>query len=58
MTIKPENGIYGHAVGIIDNYRGDKFTYLFGSAWSKYDVRNMQEWTVRSNSALKIAKCN
>ena len=58
MTIKPENGIYGHAVGIKDDYHGEKFTYLFGSAWSKYDVRNMQEWTVRSNSALMIAKYN
>ncbi|WP_018462596.1 glycoside hydrolase family 88 protein [Segatella paludivivens] len=58
MTIKPENGIYGHAVGIKDDYRGEKFTYLFGSAWSKYDVRNMQEWIVRSKSALTVAKAN
>ena len=55
MTVKPENGIYGHAVGIRDNYRGEKFSYLFGSAWSKYDVRNMQEWAVRAACALMMA---
>ena len=37
----------GHALGILQEYRGDRYTYYFGSAWSKYDVRTPQEWQAR-----------
>lgn len=37
----------GHALGILSDYRGDRYTYYFGSAWSKYDVRTPQEWQAR-----------
>ncbi|WP_036910910.1 DUF4861 family protein [Prevotella sp. FD3004] len=37
----------GHALGIIPNYQGGHFTYYFGSAWSKYDVRTAEEWNAR-----------
>ena len=41
------NGNEGHALGILDSYQGEPFTYYFGSAWSKYDVRTMSEWQQR-----------
>ena len=36
-----------HALGIVQNYQGEHFTYYFGSAWSKYDVRTEEEWQAR-----------
>ena len=44
---QPSNGSEGHALGIVDGYKGERFTYYFGSAWSKYDVRTMAEWQQR-----------
>lgn len=44
---QPSNGNEGHALGIVDGYKGERFTYYFGSAWSKYDVRTMAEWQQR-----------
>ena len=42
------NGINGHALvvrrGVLP---GEKVTYYWGSAWSKYDCRNFLEWMVR-----------
>ena len=50
---QPRNGAAGHAVGILKGYAsGEKFTYYFGSAWSKNDVRTFEEWVVRINSFL------
>jgi len=38
-------GIEGHAVGIMKNMKeGKRFSYYFGSAWSCYDVRNINQW--------------
>lgn len=39
--------IASHALGIISDYRGEHYTYYFGSAWSKYDVRTEEEWQAR-----------
>lgn len=50
---KPGNGNEGHALGIQKDYLGGKFTYYFGSAWSKYDVRTMQEWQQRAEWTLR-----
>ena len=36
-----------HAVGIVRHYQGEPYTYYFGSAWSKYDVRTAEEWKSR-----------
>ena len=44
---QPRNGNEGHALGIVNDYKGERFTYYFGSAWSKYDVRTMTEWQQR-----------
>ena len=40
-------GGVSHALGIVDGYRGERFTYYFGSAWSKADVRTLGEWQQR-----------
>ena len=37
----------GHALGIVNDYDGSPYTYYFGSAWSKYDVRTPEEWEAR-----------
>jgi hypothetical protein len=50
---KPANGVAGHVVGIQKNYsNAQKYTYYFGSAWSKNDVRNFEEWILRINGFL------
>jgi rhamnogalacturonyl hydrolase YesR len=50
---KPFGGNEGHALGILDGYKGERFTYYFGSAWSKYDVRTMAEWEQRIDWTLR-----
>ncbi len=51
------NGIAGHALCIQRNVQpGEKLTYYWGSAWSKYDVRSQQAWQqiiVDRQAALK-----
>lgn len=37
----------GHALGIVNDYHGESYTYYAGSAWSKYDVRTPEEWQSR-----------
>ena len=50
---QPRNGAAGNAVGILKGYTSaDKFTYYFGSAWSKNDVRSFDEWVARINGFL------
>ena len=53
---KPKNGSEGHALGIQDDYCGEPFTYYFGSAWSKYDVRTQQEWQQRIDWTMRQIK--
>lgn len=52
----PKAGYDSHAVGIIEDYQGEPFTYYFGSAWSKYDVRTPQEWQQRIEWFLRSVK--
>ena len=53
MFETPFSGNAGHALGIKKGYKsGERFTYYFGSAWSKYDCRNQKEWQVRIDSFL------
>lgn len=50
---QPRNGAAGHAVGIVRGYENQqRYTYYFGSAWSKNDVRNFDEWLLRINGFL------
>ncbi len=54
MYDNPAKGNAGHALGVVKNYKGgDKYTYYFGSAWSKYDCRSQKEWQVRIDSYLE-----
>ena len=53
---KPHDGSEGHLLGIHNNYIGKPYTYYFGSAWSKYDVRTMQEWQQRIEWTLRSLK--
>ncbi len=53
MYENPTRGNAGHALGILKGYKGgDKYTYYFGSTWSKYDCRNQLEWQIRVSAFL------
>lgn len=52
MYDTPSNGNAGHGVGVITYQPNEKYTYYFGSAWSKNDVRTMNEWKLRSEETL------
>ena len=42
------NGIFGHALCIKRGLQpGQKLTYYWGSAWSKFDCRTQDEWQLR-----------
>ena len=48
MYKNPVRGNAGHALGIKKGVKaGEKFTYYFGSSWSKYDCRTQKEWQQR-----------
>lgn len=53
MYETPTNGNAGHGIGMITYQPNEKYTYYFGSAWSKNDVRTMNEWILRSEESLK-----
>lgn len=42
-----------HVLGILPHYQGQAYTYYFGSAWSKYDVRSSEEWQARISWFLR-----
>ena len=48
----PRSGCVGHALGIVDGYTGEPYTYYAGSAWSRYDVRTQAEWQQRIDWTL------
>ena len=50
---QPGNGNEGHLLGIVNGYKGERLTYYFGSAWSKHDVRTMDEWQQRIQWTLR-----
>jgi len=53
---QPSNGNEGHLIGVQSDYRGDRFTYFFGSAWSKYDIRTMAEWQERAAWTMRALR--
>ena len=53
---QPRDGNEGHLLGIQDNYCGEPFNYLFGSAWSKGDVRSFAEWRERIGWTLRSVR--
>ena len=50
---QPKGGNEGHALGIVSDYKGEPYTYYFGSAWSRYDVRTQVEWQQRIDWTLR-----
>lgn len=56
MYDKPQGDRHGHALCQLPAYKGEKYTYYFGTAWSKYDCRSMAEWTLRTEAQLKAEK--
>lgn len=49
-----DDGIAGHAVGVKKALKNkERYTYYFGSAWSKFDVRCQEEWQVRIDHYMK-----
>ena len=53
---QPVGGNEGHALGIVENYMGEPYTYYFGSAWSKFDVRTQQEWQQRIEWTMRCLR--
>lgn len=47
-----QNGNAGHIIGVKSYTPGTRFTYYFGSAWSKNDVRTFDEWKLRSEHTI------
>ncbi len=41
-----------HAIGIVDNYKGQRYTYYFGSAWSLYDMPTLKHWQLKADEFL------
>lgn len=46
-------GELNHGIGMIFGYRGEPYTYYFGSAWSGYDVRTMSQWQLTAEEYLQ-----
>jgi hypothetical protein len=51
-----QSGSKNHALGIVRQYDGKPYTYYFGSAWSRYDVKTMAEWQLLANDYLNNIK--
>ena len=51
------DGATGHALGLKRGLKnGEKYSYYFGAAWSKYDVRSYNEWQIRIKEFLEALK--
>ena len=51
------DGATGHALGLKHGLKdGEKYSYYFGAAWSKYDVRSYAEWQLRIQEFLEALK--
>ena len=58
MYQNPVRGNAGHALGIKKGLQpNEKFTYYFGSAWSKYDCRTQSEWQQRIDNFKSALAC-
>ena len=54
---KKHDGAIGHALGLKRGLKnGEKYSYYFGAAWSKYDVRSYAEWQIRIKDYLDALK--
>lgn len=51
------DGATGHALGILNQLKeNQRFTYYFGAAWSKYDIRSFNEWKLRIEEYMNALK--
>ena len=51
---KKHDGATGHALGLKRGLKNaEKYSYYFGAAWSKYDVRSYTEWQIRIKEFLE-----
>jgi hypothetical protein len=41
-----------HGIGIVRSYKGEPYTYYFGSAWSLYDVQTLAHWKLLADEYL------
>ena len=54
---KKHDGAIGHALGLKRGLKNlEKYSYYFGAAWSKYDVRSYAEWQIRIKDYLDALK--
>ena len=54
---KKHDGATDHALGLKRGLKnGEKYSYYFGAAWSKYDVRSYAEWQIRIKDYLDALK--
>ena len=54
---KKHDGATGHALGLKCGLKNaEKYSYYFGAAWSKYDVRSYTEWQIRIKEFLEALK--
>lgn len=52
----PDGIRYAHALGTRLLKSGEHYTYYFGSAWSRYDVRTQGEWQLRIEEKLEALR--
>ena len=51
---KKHDGATGHALGLKLGLKdGERYSYHFGAAWSKYDVKSYNEWQLRIKEYLE-----
>ena len=54
---KKHDGATGHALGLKRALKnGERYSYCFGAAWSKYDVKSYTEWQIRIKEYLETLK--
>lgn len=54
---KKHDGATGHALGLKRGLKNqEKYSYYFGAAWSKYDVKSYAEWQIRIKEYLDTLK--
>ena len=54
---KKHDGATGQALGLKRGLKNqEKYSYYFGAAWSKYDVRSYAEWQIRIKEYLDALK--
>lgn len=45
-----------HGLGMLYPYKGEPYTYYFGSVWSRYDVQTLEQWQLCTESFLQDIK--